>query len=198
MESRLGIISVASPLYKEQHAKGLELLSLMEEALPQKAKRVITAAGRPEYAGSSIDFNISHAKNLVICTMAEGRTGCDIECSSRKVSLGVAEKFFHSEELAFVNEACSEEEKRKRFLSFWVLKEAHIKLLGTSIADLRETPSFQIEKGAVLCSGSSLFYALFEGGGYVLAAAFEKKESRDSLIIEKYGEVPDFTLTAVN
>ena len=31
-----------------------------------------------------------------------------------------------------------------------------------------------------------------------MAAAFESKKNRDSLILLKYGDVPDFTLTAVN
>ena len=48
MESRLGILSTESHIYKEQHAKGLELLSLMEEELiGQHPDRIITPAGRP-------------------------------------------------------------------------------------------------------------------------------------------------------
>ena len=198
MESRLGILSADSH-YKEQHAKGLELLSIMEdELLGRHPERITTPAGRPEYAGLPVDFNISHAKDLVICTMAEGRTGCDIEHAGRKVSLSVAEKFFHPEEKAFLAGAETIEESRKRFLMLWVLKEAHIKLLGTSVANIKDTPSFQIEKNSVLCSGSPLFYSLFEGGGYVLAAAFEHREERDGLKIKKYSDVPDFILTAVN
>ena len=83
MESRLGILSAESHIYKEQHAKGLELLALMEEDfLGRHPSRITTPAGRPEYADCPIDFNISHTKNLVICTMAGGGTGCDIELAS--------------------------------------------------------------------------------------------------------------------
>ena len=206
MESRVGILSTESHLYKDQHAKGLELLSLMEMEIPDELvtgerplKRVTTPSGRPEYADYQVDFNISHTKNLVICSMAEGRTGCDIELTSRKVSTAVSEKFFHPEEKAFMADAQSEEEKRRRFMMLWVLKEAHIKLMGTSVANLKETPAFLIEKNTIKCIAENPFYyALYEGGGYVMATAFVRKEDRDNLKIKKYSEVPDFALTAVN
>lgn len=198
MESRLGIISAESRLYKDHHEKGLELLSLMEEELMGKhPEQTKTSAGRPEYADCKVDFNISHAGNLVICAMADGRTGCDIERAGRKVSLSIAEKFFHPEEKAFLENAENPEEKKKRFMILWVLKEAHIKLLGTSIGAVKETPSFAISEDIIRCQ-SNLFYSLYEGGGYVLAAAFKCKADRDDLVIKKYNEAPDFTLTAVN
>ncbi len=198
MEGRLGILSSESHLYKEQHSKGLELLALMEEELMGRHPgRITTQSGRPEYADCKADFNISHAKNLVICTMSEGKTGCDIERSDRKVSIAIAEKFFHPEEKAFLEKAETAEEKQKRFIMLWVLKEAHIKLLGTTVGAVRETPSFFISGNKILCQ-SSLFYSLYEGGGYVMAAAFERKTDRDNLIIRQYSDVPDFTLTAVN
>jgi phosphopantetheinyl transferase len=198
MESRLGILSSESHIYKEQHAKGLELLSLMEEELiGSHPERHITQAGRPEYTGCKVDFNISHAKNLVICTMSEGKTGCDIERSDRKASIAIAEKFFHPEEKAFLEEAGNPQEKQRRFMMLWVLKEAHIKLLGTTVGAVRDTPSFSISGNRILCQ-SSLFYSLYEGGGYVMATAFERKTDRDNLIIKKYNDLPDFTLTAVN
>ena len=198
MDSRLGILSIRSRIYKDQHEKGLELLSLMEEELMGKhPERIKTPAGRPEYADCKVDFNISHAGNLVICAMADGRTGCDIERADRKVSLSIAEKFFHPEERAFLESAENPEEKKKRFMMLWVLKEAHIKLLGTSIGAVKETPSFAISGDKIRCQGN-LFYSLYEGGGYVVATAFERKADRDDLMIKKYNDVPDFILTAVN
>ena len=200
MESRLGILSSESHIYKEQHTKGLELLSLMEEELlGSHPERHITQAGRPEYTDCKVDFNISHAKNLVICSMSEGKTGCDIERSDRKVSIAIAEKFFHPEEKAFMEEADNPNEKQRRFMMLWVLKEAHIKLLGTTIGAVRETPSFSVSGNKILChSEFNIFYSLYEGGGYVMATAFERKTDRDNLIIKKYNDVPDFTLTAIN
>ncbi len=200
MESRLGILSTESNLYNEQHEKGLELLSLMEgELLGSHPSRIITPAGRPEYADCPIDFNISHTKNIVICTMAEGGTGCDIELASRKVNLVVAEKFFHTEEKDYLTCAQTQEESRKRFLTLWVLKEAHIKLLGTTISAVKETPSFSIKGNRILCQvNNGIYYSLYEGGGYVMAAAFKRKKDRDNLIIKRYNEASDFTLTAVN
>ena len=48
MDSRLGILSIGSHIYKDQHEKGLELLSLMEEELMGKhPERIKTPAGRP-------------------------------------------------------------------------------------------------------------------------------------------------------
>ena len=131
--------------------------------------------------------------------MAEGKTGCDIERADRKVSIAVAERFFHPEEKTFLEAAENPEEKQKRFIMLWVLKEAHIKLMGTTIGTVKETPSFSIRGNRILCQSSNdLFYSLYEGGGYVMAAAFDCKEERDNLIIKNYNNVPAFTLTAVN
>ena len=200
MDSRLGILSIGSHIYKDQHEKGLELLSIMEdELLGKHPDRIKTPAGRPEYADCKVDFNISHAGNLVICAMADGKTGCDIERADRKVSLSIAEKFFHPEEKAFLESSDNPEEKKKRFMMLWVLKEAHIKLLGTTIGAVRDTPSFAITGDKILCQADNgIYYSLYEGGGYVMAAAFKRKEDRDNLIIKKYCEAPDFTLIAVN
>ena len=200
MESRLGILSTESHTYKAQHTKGLELLYLMEEELTGgHPDRITTPAGRPEYADCKADFNISHAKNLVICSMAEGKTGCDIERADRKVSVSVAEKFFHPEEKAFLSSAETPEEKQKRFIMLWVLKEAHIKLLGSSVANIKDTPAFLIDKSSIRClTGNSFFYSLYEGGGYMMATAFERRADRDGLKIIRYCEIPDFTLVAAN
>ncbi len=170
-----------------------------EELTGGHPDRIITPAGRPEYADCKADFNISHAKNLVICSMAEGKTGCDIERADRKVSVSVAEKFFHPEEKAFLSSAETQEEKQKRFIMLWVLKEAHIKLLGSSVANIKDTPAFQIDNNSIKClMGNSFFYSLYEGGGYMMAAAFERKADRDGLKIIRYCEIPDFTLVAAN
>ena len=200
MKSILGVLATETNIYKEQHIKGLQLLSLMEdEVLGSHPERAISPAGRPEYAYFKADFNISHTQNLVICSMAEGKTGCDVEKANRKVSLALTEKFFHPQERAFIEGAKTAEEKQKLFLTLWVLKEAHIKLLGGTIWEAQSTPAFYISDGKILCQkDSGLFYALYEGGGYITAVAFEQKTDRDNLVIKNYGGGLNFSLTAVN
>lgn len=60
----------------------------------------IGADGKPEVDG--ICFNLSHSGNIVICGTAEKEVGCDVE-KIVEAPEGVAERFFHPNETAYIN-----------------------------------------------------------------------------------------------
>lgn len=84
------------------------------------------ADGKPEVEG--ICFNLSHSGRIVICVTAEREVGCDVE-QIVKAPEGVAERFFHSSESAYVN-ACVGDERDHRFFRIWTMKESYIKMTG--------------------------------------------------------------------
>lgn len=84
------------------------------------------ADGKPEVEG--IYFNLSHSGHIVICATAEKEVGCDVE-KIVKAPEGVAERFFHTGESAYVN-ACMGEERDHRFFRIWTMKESYIKMTG--------------------------------------------------------------------
>ena len=88
------------------------------------------ADGKPEVEG--IFFNLSHSGHIVICATAEKEVGCDVE-KIVKAPEGVAERFFHIGESAYVN-ACMGEERDHRFFRIWTMKESYIKMTGEGMS----------------------------------------------------------------
>lgn len=88
------------------------------------------ADGKPEVEG--IFFNLSHSGHIVICAAAEKEVGCDVE-KIVKAPKGVAERFFHASESAYVN-ACMGEERDHRFFRIWTMKESYIKMTGEGMS----------------------------------------------------------------
>lgn len=86
----------------------------------------IEAGGKPEVDG--IFFNLSHAGRIVICAAAEKEVGCDVE-EVVQAPEGVAERFFHPSESAYIN-ACMGDERNRRFFRIWTMKESYIKMTG--------------------------------------------------------------------
>lgn len=93
-------------------------------ALPGTVR--IGADGKPRVEG--VFFNLSHSGNLVICAAAEGEVGCDVE-KIVKAPEGVAERFFHKDETAYIKEG-TEQERDERFFRIWTMKESYIKMTG--------------------------------------------------------------------
>lgn len=74
-------------------------------------------------------FNLSHSGHYVLCSIGdkEGmRTGCDLEKIGNP-SMKVARRFFCRSELEYIQGRHSEEEQKKAFYRYWVLKESFMK-----------------------------------------------------------------------
>ena len=96
-------------------------------ALPEKV--CVGEDGKPKAEG--VFFNLSHSGNLVICAVAETEVGCDVE-KIVKAPEGVAERFFHKDEAAYVKEGTGQE-RDERFFRIWTMKESYIKMTGEGI-----------------------------------------------------------------
>lgn len=79
-------------------------------------------------------FNISHTEDyLVFALSTSAPLGIDIEKAERNVRLrSLMSRFFHDKEIIkFLN--YTEEERNKRFIRYWTLKESFVKGLGTGL-----------------------------------------------------------------
>ena len=83
-----------------------------------------------------INFNISHSgSQILIAISKQGYVGIDIEHLERKGKanyLNIAKRFFHPDELQFLQQ-CSEAQYKKVFFHIWTCKEAVVKALGYGI-----------------------------------------------------------------
>jgi len=97
--------------------------------------------GRPELAdaGSGIDFNVSHTRDVALIAIARGlaegtRVGVDIEHRDREVGADrLARKFLTPREQATLADLAPVM-RRQRFLLHWTCKEAMSKATGDGLA----------------------------------------------------------------
>lgn len=93
-------------------------------------------------------FNISHAKEYVICVFSDEEAGCDIE-KIRKYDLNVAKRFFAPDEYEQLL-SCSDEQKRAvLFFRYWTLKESYLKFKGGGLSIPLNSFSFEIDDDKV-------------------------------------------------
>ncbi len=80
-----------------------------------------------------ICFSLSHSGDYAICTIGDRPVGNDIE-HVRVGRLKVANRFFAEEELAWLYEAETEEERTGRMFRLWTMKESFLKVIGRGMS----------------------------------------------------------------
>lgn len=97
--------------------------------------------GKPQLAGPGApQFNLSHAGRWIVCALARGPVGIDVE-QLRPIDLRLAERYFHRDEYAALL-ASAPGERLARFFRLWTAKEAYVKALGLGLQ--RELSSFAV------------------------------------------------------
>ncbi len=109
--------------------------------------------GRPmiiEPRDSRLSFNISHTSGLVACIVAlRQQIGIDVEYwRSIPDLLDLAERYFSPTEVAALR-LSQDEDRLKRFLEYWTLKEAYTKARGLGLSVPLSQFSFDIDGEAV-------------------------------------------------
>ena len=105
--------------------------------------------GRPfvEAPAIGFDFNLSHTEGMIVCLVAEvPMPGVDVEFMPRRGQLDeVAEHFFAASECAALR-AQADEHRRRRFFTYWTLKEAYIKAKGSGLTLPLDAFWFDVEQ----------------------------------------------------
>ena len=97
--------------------------------------------GKPEISG--LNFNISHSKNFVICSVSENPVGCDIE-KIRSIKSVFEKRFFTPNEVSYLDKF-SGDEKLKQFCRLWTMKESYMKFTGEGMKLALNRFEFNIE-----------------------------------------------------
>ncbi|MGI6257333.1 MAG: 4'-phosphopantetheinyl transferase family protein [Anaerovoracaceae bacterium] len=111
--------------------KALEAFRMEERSSWEPMPEIIRSeSGKPVFDRGGIHFSVSHTENLWVCLMAHEPVGVDIQKNKKSAKwLKVSRRFFTQEETAFV-----EKDGEDAFWRIWVMKEAYIKYLGTTLA----------------------------------------------------------------
>lgn len=108
-------------------AKGLGFYGIDPRAI---GKISFNAYKRPYLADTTIDFNISHTEELVVCFICNHvRVGVDIE-KVKKINLEDFQSVFTPKELEWLNK---KPEDYRRFYRLWTMKEALVKAEGSGL-----------------------------------------------------------------
>lgn len=117
--------------------------------------------GKPYAKGMSVEFNLSHSGDFVVCVVSDKKVGIDIE-RIRPINLNVAKRVCSEEELRFIFKRTpidsdfsytEDEEVLVSFFELWTKKEAYIKCSGKGLSGgLRYTPNIKsiVENGYVI------------------------------------------------
>ena len=107
----------------------------------------ITDRGKPYFPESLWHFSISHTTKHAFCILSRNNVGLDAEELDRKVNLKLAEKILSPSEKQQFDAA---ENKEKALLTFWVLKEAAVKLSGEGLRGYPNHTNFSLEDPRVM------------------------------------------------
>ena len=130
------------------HEAGRRLLrELYQEEVGEPLPEILTGdRGKPYLKGSPLHLSISHTPNHAFCVLSDRRIGLDAEELDRKIRLRLAEKILSPVEKAQFDRA---QDKRKTLLTFWVLKEAYVKLTGEGLRGYPNQTRFILPSSAV-------------------------------------------------
>ncbi|MGE5458201.1 MAG: 4'-phosphopantetheinyl transferase family protein [Methanococcaceae archaeon] len=113
-----------------------------------------TEAGRPFFAGSPFDFNISHTADCAAVAFSKNcRVGIDVE-KITEIDLSDFTDYFTIEQW---NDIYSDEDKYKRFYYYWTLIESGVKADGRGLS-LITTQSINLTAGRLFIDNVQWFY----------------------------------------
>lgn len=77
-----------------------------------------------------IHYNLSHSGEMAMCIAADTEVGCDIEEINPHMNLGIAKRFFTTNEYEAIMREETEDKKKDMFFRLWTLKESFLKVTG--------------------------------------------------------------------
>ena len=130
------------------HDAGRQLLKQLyrEETGEDLPPICIAERGKPYFAEGPYHFSISHTRKHAFCILSENNISIDAEELDRKMDLRLADKVLSPSEKAQFDAA---EDQRRALLTFWVLKEAAVKLTGEGLRGYPCHTDFSLEDDRV-------------------------------------------------
>lgn len=107
------------------------LEKLYREETGQNLPQILrTDRGKPYIVGSHYHFSIAHTSHHAFCILSRHNVAIDAEELDRKINPALAEKILSPREKLRYDQAS---DKHRALLTFWVLKEAAVKLSGEGL-----------------------------------------------------------------
>ena len=126
------------------HEAGRQLLRQLyrQETGDELPSIVTTSTGKPYFENSPWHFSISHTRRHAFCVLSKENIAIDAEELDRKIDLRLAQKILSPKEKVQFDAA---EDKHRALLTFWVLKEAAVKLSGEGLRGYPNQTDFSLD-----------------------------------------------------
>ena len=130
------------------HEAGQDLLAkLYFETTGEPVPQILRGQwGKPYFPDSPYHFSISHTRKHAFCVLSRNNVAVDAEELDRRMDLRLAEKVLSPGEKAQFDAA---PDKRRALLTFWVLKEAAVKLTGEGLRGYPNDTDFSLTDSRV-------------------------------------------------
>ncbi|MCP4163785.1 MAG: 4'-phosphopantetheinyl transferase superfamily protein [Deltaproteobacteria bacterium] len=158
---------------------------------PKSLKFETNSYGKPSLRG--ISFNLSHTDGLIVLAITGSKKiGVDTENLNRNITdIDIAKRYFAEPEYHEIK-ACSEIDRKYKFLEFWTLKESYIKAVGKGLSIPLDKFYFKIKGDEIKIhtkedSLSWQFKMSKINDSHLIALAFEGAEMPD---IRTYQTIP--------
>ena len=125
------------------HEAGRQLLAQLYRQLlgAEMPPILLTPRGKPYWKDSPLHFSISHSKGHVFCAISDRPIGIDAEEMDRDINPKLADKILSPSERA---QYAAAQDPRLALLTFWVLKEAQVKLTGEGLPGIFRHTDFSL------------------------------------------------------
>lgn len=138
-----------------------------------------------EQIGRTVDFSLSHSGPYAVLAVSDLAVGVDVEGKTRNGDQ-VARRFFCREEYEDIRNGREEEERNRRFLAYWTMKEAYIKRDGRGLQ--LPLSSFRICRCDGACSvveDGEVYFATvpLEETTYTVSVCSSRRDKLEDMVI---------------
>jgi 4'-phosphopantetheinyl transferase len=119
-----------------------EVLGRALACAPAEVQFGYAAHGKPQVAGSTLRFNISHSGALAVIALARFEVGVDVELPRPRRSDAIARRFYAPGEIERLFAQEDAHLRTDAFFRLWTCKEAFLKATGEGLS--RSTRSYEI------------------------------------------------------
>lgn len=96
-----------------------------------------------------VEFSLSHTRGLVACALADEAIGIDVESVRRECDWELVRSVLTKSELLELENGVTSDRTR-HFLSFWTLKEAYLKAIGTGLMVPPKSVEFDLSNRSLI------------------------------------------------
>jgi len=185
-------------LFLVAHALVRRVLSCYVDVDPADWRFVSGAHGRPEIAAPllpvNLRFNLSHTSGLAACVVTvNDACGIDVERLDRRTRMrAIAAKLFAEPEVYDLLEREGSAVYHERFFTYWTLREAWCKALGTGLAHGDRAVWFGLDGLEAVrlhgVAGHWQFAVTKPTDAHVLAVAVSNADGIDKAVVSRFVE----------